>query len=154
MKPNYLLIPLATVATALGGSWLTSTGMSWYHQIHLPGWTPAGSVIGTVWTILFILATISALLIYNLIPRGKKRRQIMWAFLINAVLNVLWSALFFGWHLLGSAIIEAAVLALSVLVLIVMAWPRSKAAAVMLIPYFAWVCFAAYLTYNVWSLNR
>ena len=154
MKPNYLLIPLATIITALGGSWITSAGMSWYRQIHLPAWTPAGSLIGAVWTILFVLATISALLIYNLIPKGKKRRQIMWAFLINAILNACWSALFFGWHSLTLAIIEAAVLALSVLALIILTWPRSKAAAVMLMPYFAWVCFATYLTYSVWSLNR
>lgn len=154
MKPNYLLIPLVTIIAALSGSWITSAGMLWYHKIHLPGWTPAGSLIGIVWTILFILATISALLVYNLIPKGKKRRQIMYAFLINAILNAGWSALFFGWHLVGWAIIEAAILALSVLALIILTWPRSKAAAVMLMPYLAWVCFATYLTYSVWSLNR
>ena len=154
MKPNYLLIPLATVVTALGGSWITDRGMNWYRAINLPAWTPAGSIIGAVWTVLFVLATIAALLIYNLIPKGKKRRQIMWAFLANAVLNVLWSGLFFGWHLSGWAIIEAMVLALSVLVLIILIWPKSKAAAVMLMPYFAWVCFAAHLTYSVWLLNK
>jgi tryptophan-rich sensory protein len=154
MKPNYLLIPLVTVVTAMGGSWITNLGLSWYDRINLPAWTPAGSVIGAVWTIIFVLATISALLVYNLMPKSKKRRQLMSAFLINAVLNVGWSALFFGGHFVGWAIIEAAVLALSVLVLIVMIWARSKAAAVMLVPYFAWVCFATYLTYSVWSLNR
>ena len=153
MKPNYLLIPLMTVATALGGSWITNQGMSWYKIINLPAWTPAGSVIGVVWTIIFVLATISALLVYNLVPKGKKRRQVMYAFLVNAILNVLWSALFFGWHLVGLAIIEAVVLALSVLVLIIMIRLKSRAAAIMLYPYFAWVCFATYLTYSVWSLT-
>lgn len=154
MKKNFFVIPLITVIVAVSGSWLTNAGMSWYRQINLPAWTPAGSIIGAVWTVLFILAALSALLIYNLIPKGKKRRQIMWVFFANAVLNVFWSALFFGWHLLGFAIIEAVILALSVLAIIILAWPRSKAAAVMLMPYFAWVCFAAYLTYCVWSLNR
>jgi len=154
MKLNYLLIPLVTIATALGGSWITGGGMGWYDTINLPAWTPDGSIIGSVWTVLFVLATISALLIYNLMPKGKKRRAVMWAFLVNAVLNVLWSAVFFGWHLTGLAIIEAAVLSLSVLVLIVMIWPKSKASSVLLFPYFAWACFATFLTYSVWLLNK
>lgn len=154
MKLNYFIIPLVTLVTALAGSFLTSGGMDWYKKINLPGWTPAGNIIGTVWTILFILATISALLVFNQAVHNKKLNWIIAAFLANAVLNVYWSWLFFSQHFLGWAIIEAGILGLSVLVLIIMIWPLSRLAAYLLMPYLAWVSFATFLTYMVWSLNK
>ncbi len=154
MKLNYFIIPLVTLATALTGSFLTFGGMDWYKTINLPSWTPAGNIIGTVWTILFILATISALLVFNQAVHNKKFNWIILAFLANAVLNVFWSWLFFNQHFLGWAIIEAGLLGLSVLVLIIIIWPLSRLAAYLLIPYLAWVSFATFLTYMVWSLNK
>lgn len=153
MKLNYIIIPLVTFLTALLGSLLTSGGMNWYKTIGKPSWTPDGSLIGTVWTIIFILATISALIVFNKIPHDSRFKWIIAIFILNAVLNVLWSFLFFNQHLLGPAIFEAGLLGLSVLALIISIWPGSHLAASLLIPYAAWVFFATFLTYKVWSLN-
>jgi len=156
MKLNYIIIPLITLGVAGLGSWLTSSGMDWYEAINLPGWTPAGGVIGTAWTIIFILATISALLVWNKKDKGSdiRRRWIVVLFLVNAFLNVFWSYLFFNQHLIGPAVWEAGLLGLSVLVLIILIWPLYRWAAILLMPYLGWVCFATYLTYAVWWLNR
>ncbi len=154
MKPNYIIIPLITILTAVFGGWLTSGGMKWYKTIKLPDWTPPGSFIGAVWTIIFILSTISALIAWNKTPHNYTFWWIIGTFLVNAILNVFWSYLFFNQHLIGPAIFEAALLGLSVIALIVFIWPIAYWAALLLIPYAAWVVFATYLTYAVWFLNK
>jgi len=152
LKPNFVAIPLFTVVTAVVGGAITSAGMGWYKQLHLPSFTPPGSVIGTVWTILFVLATISALIAYNA-KWGKRKIAISQLFILNAILNVGWSLLFFGLHLAGPAIFEAFLLGLSVVALIVYIWPVSKFASWLLVPYAAWVFFATFLTYSIYIRN-
>jgi tryptophan-rich sensory protein len=157
MRANYIVIPLLTIFTAVVGGLITSGGMEWYKKIHLPAFTPPGSFIGTVWTVIFFLATIAALLIFNAkVPMSKETLQegIMALFIFNAILNVTWSLLFFGQHFLYAAIWEAGVLGLSVIALIIFSWPISQLAAWLLMPYAAWVAFATYLTYTVWALNK
>ena len=154
MKANYLIIPIITFVTAAIGSFITNQGMDWYKTINLPTWTPPGSVIGTVWTVIFILSTISALIFWNQYYGKKYYWLIILLFIINAFLNIVWSYLFFGLNLIVPAIFEAGLLGLSVLGIIILILPYSNLAAGLLLPYFAWVCFATYLTYNVWVLNK
>ncbi|OGM03212.1 hypothetical protein A2115_02795 [Candidatus Woesebacteria bacterium GWA1_41_8] len=153
LKPNYILIPLFTLTIAILGSTITAAGMEWYKTINLPGWTPPGNVIGTVWTILFILATISALMVWNAKFKAKTRKLIFLTFGANALLNFAWSYLFFGLHFLATSAVEASLLGLSVFVLIFLIWPVKKWAAILLIPYSLWVAFATYLTFVVFQLN-
>ncbi|MDD4319356.1 MAG: tryptophan-rich sensory protein [Candidatus Peribacteraceae bacterium] len=162
---SYLIIPLLAFVTATVGGFFTNVGLdSWYLALPKPAWTPPGGVIGSVWTVLYILATISALIVWNNIrrvsahaERTKKRDARFWwiiaVFVLNAFLNAFWSYVFFYRHWLGAAIIEAAALGLSVVVLMVLIWPRSKTASLLLLPYALWVGFATYLTYSVWILN-
>jgi len=153
MKTNYLVIPLIVVLVAWLGGLITSAGMDWYETINLPDFTPPGYVIGTVWTIIFILTAMTALIVWNSFPRGKRFNWTISVFLVNAFLNVFWSYLFFGEHLLGLAIWDAGILAFSVALLIVALRPFSRLAAILLYPYLLWVVFATYLTYTVWALN-
>ncbi|MFA5062208.1 MAG: TspO/MBR family protein [Patescibacteria group bacterium] len=151
-KANYIIIPLATIATMVAGGLVTYFNMGWYRSINLPTFTPSGGFIGAVWTVLFILTAISALIAMSK-AWGRRKTGIGAALVVNALLNVFWSVLFFGLHLLGPAVWEAGLLGISVLVLIVMIWPISKFAAWLLVPYLAWVGFATFLTYSVMRLN-
>ena len=159
MKINYIVIPLITALTAFLGSRFTTSGIGsgWYDFIAKPSWTPDGSIIGAVWTILFILATISALIFYNKAFGGKRFNWTIAIFLLNAFLNVFWSFLFFKQHILGLATIEAGLLGVSVIALIFLIWEKEekllKTASLLLVPYALWVSFATYLTYAVWTLN-
>lgn len=150
---SYLVIPAIAFLTAYAGGLLTTAGLDWYRTISLPAWTPPGSVIGVVWTTIFTLSAVSGLIIWNTAPRDDRLYWILGVFAVNLILNVGWSGLFFGAHLLGAAIWEAAVLAGSVVVLILLMWPVSRLAALLLVPYAGWVSFATYLTYVIWSLN-
>jgi translocator protein len=154
MKLNYFIIPLVAIIVAICGSVITTSGMQWYANIKLPSWTPPGFIIGLVWTFLYVLATFSALIIWN---RRRCDYRWLWTmiiFAINAVLNIFWSYLFFYKNVFYISIWEAGILGLSVLILIVLIWPRSKLSASLLVPYFLWVSFATYLNYSIWLLNK
>jgi tryptophan-rich sensory protein len=153
VKTNYIVIPLVVVAVAVLGGFLTAGGMGWYKTISLPSWTPSGTFISVVWTIIFILSAISALIVWNKTPRGTRFKWTAVVFIANAVLNTGWTLLFFKLHFLGTSVWEAGVLGVSVVALIILIWPRARFAAALLIPYVAWVFFATYLTYAVWVLN-
>jgi len=150
MKLNYIIIPLIAFLVATIGSFFTGTGMDWYETINLPSWTPPGYIIGIVWTIIFILTAISALIVW------KKPRNwlIIIIFLINAFLNVFWSYLFFNQHLIGAAFFEAVILDITVFILIFLIWPLSKLASLLLLPYGLWTAFASFLTLVVWFMNK
>lgn len=150
MVLGYFLIPLTTIITAVVGSIFTKSGMIWYEGINLPSWTPPGKIIGIVWTIIFILATASALIVWQ---KQKKITLIVSLFLLNAFLNVTWSFLFFFHNLILSSAVEAVFLALSVLLLASIIWPISRTASYLLFPYLIWTSFAAFLTFVVWQLN-
>ncbi|MFA5413417.1 MAG: TspO/MBR family protein [Patescibacteria group bacterium] len=154
MKMSFIFIPLAVFGVAAFGSWLTGGGMDWYKTINLPSFTPPGSVIGTVWTIIFILTAISALIFWQKAPRDKRFSWTATFFILNGAFNIFWSYLFFNRHWLGAAVWEAGFLGASVIVLIILIWPVSRLASTLIMPYAAWTTFATYLTYVIWSLNR
>lgn len=153
MKRNRLIIPAAVALVAVLGSVVTRGGMSWYRNLNLPAWTPPGSTIGLVWTTIFVLAAVSLLLAFDGAGSARALRPVVRVALLNGALNVLWSVLFFGFHRIGAATVEAALLGASVLWLMTLVWPLSRTASLLLAPYAAWVGFATYLTYSVWRLN-
>jgi tryptophan-rich sensory protein len=150
----YIFIPLVTVVVSVIGSRFTASGMDgWYMSLDLPAIAPPGVFIGIAWTVIFILTTIAALLVWRHHEPSGRFYAIWSLFLINAGLNVFWSFLFFNQQLIGPAVVEAAVLGLSVVGLIVLIWPVSRLAATLLIPYAGWVTFATYLNYLIWQMN-
>lgn len=154
MKPNYFIIPLIVIGVSTLGSWFTSQGVNtWYQTLNLPGWTPPGSFIGLVWTILYVLVAVSALFFWNRARRGRIFKLITGIFLFNAFLNVFWSYLFFTQNSLFLAFLEILVLEASIIALIVLLWRVSKFSSALLWPYALWVAFAGYLNYIIWQLN-
>jgi len=154
MKLNFILIPLITLVVAVIGSMITSRNMDWYRHLQLPDFTPPGWIIGIVWTVLFILATISALIVWNGTTHQGIFTIIISIFIINAILNVGWTYIFFGQHILYLAIWEAITLCLSTIALAVLIWPYSSTASYLLWPYALWTGFASVLTISIWQLNR
>ena len=68
-------------------------------------------------------------------------------------LNGLWSWLFFGMHRIDIALLDIGALAIAVAAFIYFSWRASKAAAILFMPYLAWVCIAFALNAEVWMLN-
>ena len=152
MHFSYILIPLVTILVAYTGGRLTARSVAtWYRTLRKPSWTPPGSVIGAVWTVLYILTAISALTVWNLstpVPL-----VVATLFVLNAAVNVLWSYVFFYLHKMGLAIWVCLFLDLTIVLLIWLITPLSILAALLLVPYAAWVTFASYLNYRVWAMS-
>ena len=92
-----------SLAAGLIGSFATmGEGFnSWYSTIEKPGFTPPNWVFGPVWTILYLLMGIAAFLVWQ---KGAQLRMVRIAlawFLVQLVLNALWTPVFFGWHRIG-----------------------------------------------------
>jgi len=150
---NHLIISWITILVAAVGSLITSSGLDWYNGLNFPAFVPSGSFIGMVWTIIFILTAISVLMFYNKSDRSAHSVIISLLFFNNAFLNVFWCSLFFGQHLMGLALVEIFILNAVNLVLILLLWKKYRIAALLLFPYFIWVCVAAYLNYSLWLIN-
>jgi len=159
MRPNYILFPLVAIVVAFLGNNYTNTGLaSWYFKLNLPSIAPPGCFIGLMWTIIYTLTTISAIILWNLTSdkwaQWQGRYWLIWIlFILNTFLNVYWSYLFFVQHQIGWAIVEMLLLEVTNLALIFLSRKFSKTASYLLIPYAAWVAFAAYLAYLIFSLN-
>jgi len=153
MKINYVVIPLVVIAVSVLGSMFSgSESMLWYNTLNKPGLTPANWAFPVAWTIIFFLSAVSAILAYNK-SLGSLKISITALFLVNAVLNVLWSLLFFKLHLIQPALLEMILLELSVIMLMMVIWRVSKTATWLLAPYVIWVAFATYLTFEIMRLN-
>ena len=77
----------------------------------------------------------------------------MAAFLVQLVLNALWSYLFFGLRSPGTAFAELCVLWLAIAATAWLFWRISRVAGALLLPYLLWVTFAGVLNYSIWRLN-
>lgn len=151
---SFMVIPLIVIVAALIGSVMSKGGQLWYKALTLPSFTPPAWVFSVVWTVIYSLVAVSWIIALNECPCVAPYGLISILFLINLILNIGWSYLFFSCHMIATSVLEAIFLWLSVLILIMVLWPLSLVAALLLIPYAAWGFFAIYLDYQVWKLNK
>lgn len=147
----YLVAGLIALVVELLGGWLTELG-AWYENLRKPSWQPPGWLFGPAWTLLFIMIAISAGLAWSESPAAA-RPALLVLFGINAALNIAWSGLFFRARRPDLAFVEVIVFWMSIVALILAIWPHSQNAALLLVPYLAWVSFAAFLNWTVARLN-
>ena len=126
--------------------------VAFYDALRKPPATPPPAVFGPAWTVLYLLMGIAAWLVWR---EGLTRQTALALDLFAAqlALNFAWSLIFFGQHRIGAALLEIAVLWLVILATIVAFWVVRPAAGALLLPYLAWVSFAAYLNAGIWRLN-
>jgi translocator protein len=142
---------LALCFAASGTAVFVSTG-GWYAGLHKPLWNPPAWVFGPAWTLLYMMMAVAAWLVWR--EGGwKKQRRALELFLLQWLLNALWTPLFFGMHRPGLAFAEITALWLVLAATLISFWRVRKAAGVLLVPYLAWVSFAAALNFTIWQLN-
>ncbi len=143
---------LAALGVAILGGVMTDIG-PWYESLKKPAFNPPNWVFGPAWTIIYALAVVAAVAGWRATRTSAERAWLISLFFFNALLNILWSAIFFTFKRPDWAFAEVIVLWLSVLALIVFFYRFSKTTALALLPYLAWVAFAAYLNFTVVQLN-
>jgi tryptophan-rich sensory protein len=150
-KPILVAAAIALSVGAAGGA-LTDIG-PWYRGLNKPWWNPADWVFPVAWSTLYALIATAGVLAWRFARSEGLRRRILALFLLNAALNVLWSALFFKLHRPDWALSEVLALWASVIVLIFRVSRASRPASWLLVPYAAWVSFAAYLNFWIVQAN-
>jgi tryptophan-rich sensory protein len=148
-----LVAALAAIAVATLGATVTEIG-PWYRALSKPSWQPPDWLFGPVWTLIFALTAVSGVLAWRAAPNRTAREWIIILFALNGFLNILWSLLFFRLRRPDWALFEVVFLWLSILLPIVVLARFSKSASMLLLPYLAWVSFAAYLNFVVVRLNE
>ncbi len=139
-------------ATAGIGAALTDLG-PWYFALKQPSWKPPDAAFGIIWTTIFTLCAISGWLAWQAASTPALRRRVVGLFGVNALLNILWSALYFKLQRPDLALFEVVFLWLSIVALIVGLWRLSRWASLLLVTYVLWVSIAAVLNLETVLLN-
>jgi benzodiazapine receptor len=144
---------LVAFAAAAIGNWATVTSVGgWYQQLAKPAWTPPDWVFAPVWTLLYLAMAAAAWMVWR--QQGlSAARWPLGLFLLQLALNVLWSVLFFGLRRPELAAVEIVALWLAILATLVAFGRRSPLAGWLMVPYLAWVTFAAGLNFEIARLN-
>ncbi len=138
----------ATAATALFGARFMPG--AWYEALAKPPWTPPNWLFGPVWTALYVMIALAGWLAWQRLGNG--RAMVLWVAAL--VLNGAWSWIFFGRHLIGAALVDIILLLACIAGFIAATWGPARTAALLFVPYFAWVAYATSLNLAIWWLNR
>lgn len=156
MKDIVKLLTSIVICQAAGiiGSLFTMPNIpTWYRSLTKPAFAPPNWIFAPVWTILFLLMGIALYLVWKQGWNTPAVRGAMILFFVHLVVNILWSAVFFGLRapLAGFFVI----IALWFLILLTMIYFSnvSKPAGILLIPYISWVSFASILNFMIYRLN-
>ena len=151
MLAYVLLLAAPFVAGAIGGFYTTPNIAAWYAYLVKPSWTPPSWVFGPVWTLLYLLMGIAAVLVWRMGKQGRARALTVYG--VQLVLNALWSVVFFGLHAPAVAFAVIIVLWLAIVWLIALFARHSRTAAWLLVPYLLWVTYAATLNLGIVLFN-
>jgi len=117
---------------------------AWYKSLDKPAWTPPNWLFPIAWSLLYATIAVAGWLVWR-----SAGATALWPALtlygLQLVFNALWSALFFGVRRMDFALVDVAALWAAIAATIIAFWPISTTAALLLLPYFAWVSFAAIL---------
>lgn len=164
MKKRYFIIPIITIAICLlmgylAGISVKADNFSWYNSLNRSPLNPPNIMFPIAWSILYILMGISIAIIINKyideqdLEIKKKIKNYIFLFIIQFILNMFWTYIFFGLKSPLFGFIEIIILDILIIITIIKFKTISKAASYILIPYILWCLFASYLTLHVLIFN-
>ncbi|MBN9545997.1 MAG: tryptophan-rich sensory protein [Alphaproteobacteria bacterium] len=173
-----LFFVLITLAVGASASVFTEPNIAgWYAGLVHPSFAPPNWVFAPVWTTLYVVMAVAAWRVWRLrsaspargalageVPEAgsalarvaseRRRGAIeMGVYALQLIFNFAWSAIFFGAHRIGLALIELCILLALILATTILFWRRDRLAGWLFLPYLAWTSFATALNYAFWSLN-
>jgi len=157
MTNTFKLVIAVAVPLAVGGlsGFVTARSVAtWYPTLTKPFFNPPAWVFGPTWTVLYIMMGVAAFLVWRQGFSTKDVRLALTLFAAQLALNGLWSIFFFGLQSPGVAFAEILLLWLSIVATVWIFRRVVPAAALLMLPYLAWVSFAAVLNGSIWMLNR
>jgi len=145
--PLILLLGFASGRLAPSGS-----DNPWFVRLTKPAIMPPEWAFPVAWTIIYVLLGLALAMVIN--ARGARGRGIaLTVFAVQMAINLAWSPVFFGMHQVTIALVMIVALIVLVTLTAVLFWRVRKGAALLLLPYLAWLCFAGVLNYELDRLN-
>jgi translocator protein len=145
---------IPVIAASALGSYATMPAIPiWYAGLVKPVFSPPNWVFGPVWTLLYAIMAYAAWRIISLPVKTPGRWGAMTIFFVQLALNTAWSFVFFGNRNILGGLIVIALLWLTIAETIRRFAEIDKPAALLLVPYLAWVSFASLLNAALWQLN-
>jgi benzodiazapine receptor len=143
---------LVFIVICVGGGALIGvfTGADqWYQALEKPWFNPPSWVFAPVWTALYLLIAIVG---YRTWARERFGfGMLLW--IVQLVLNFLWSPVFFGLHLIGGALAVILLLLMAILTFMAYAARLDRGSCLLFVPYLVWVGFATLLNASIYLLN-
>lgn len=149
MLVGWLLLCFA--AAAIGGIG-SANAPEFFSALNRPHWAPPAWLFGPVWTLLYAMMAVAAWLVWKT-PDSSQRSRALVVFVAQLALNTIWSWLFFAWRMGAVAFAEIIVLWLMIGLTTLLFWRLRRGAALLMLPYWAWVSFASVLCYSIWQRN-
>lgn len=156
LKRKYLrLAACVALPLILGGisALAVRGGMEEYAMLEQPPLSPPGWLFPVAWSLLYVLMGAASYIVLCSGAPLYERRSALKLYAVQLVVNVLWPPIFFGLGLYLAALLWLALLWVLVLVTALRFRRISRAAFCLMVPYLAWLTFAAYLNFGVWLLN-
>lgn len=147
--PSLAAFTAATVAVALLGSLATDAGQDWYDTLDHPAYTPPGATFGIVWSVLYAAIALAG---WRTWRRADTPAPTVW-WAIQMVLNLAWTVVFFGLESPWGGLVVIAALIVAEAIHLRLVFGADRVAGWLLVPYLAWLCFAAALNVGVLVLN-
>ena len=156
MKPIYKLIIAVLIPLAVGslaGYFTASSVTGWYTTLVKPSFNPPNWLFAPVWTSLYIMMGIALFLVWNSGAAEDVKRTAVTLFIVQLVLNFLWSFVFFYAQQPGWALDNIILMWIFIFLTILWFGKISSLSAWLLVPYICWVSFATVLNFAIWKLN-
>ena len=147
----FIIITVITFIVGSFFSFFTMNNMDTFKELNKPINVP-GILFPIVWSILYLLMSISCYIIYKSENKDKKKALITYG--IQLIINSLWTLIFFGFDAYLLAFIWLLLLFASVIFMMLVFYNIDKKAAYLNIPYILWIVFAGYLNLGIYILNR
>jgi len=146
-------VPLVMLLGFISGAVANSgPGNPWFAALEKPGIYPPPIAFPVVWSLLYLLMGLAAALVCA--ARGASGRGLaLAAFALQLLLNLAWTPVFFGLHEITMALLVLAALDVAVLLTLLLFWRVRSLAALLLLPYLAWILFATALNWQILALN-
>lgn len=155
LKQTGIAVIFVVVCLAVG--WITGgateTDTQWFRDLDKPAFQPPDWVFGPVWTVLYILMGISAFLVFRAGIDQEAVKIGLGLFVLQLALNAAWTPVFFAAQSLGGALIVIIALLAALGATIWQFFRIDRLAGWLLVPYIAWVLFAAVLNATLWVMN-
>lgn len=127
---------------------------TWYSTLTKPSWAPPSWLFGPVWTVLYILITISFGRVFILAFQKKLPILVVVPFILNLIFNFAFTPIQFGLKNNLLAAIDILFVLGTLIWAIAAIYPFHKWIALIQVPYLLWVSFATVLQLTITFLNR